>query len=156
MIEVHEKIEISCPPRHVWDLLSEPHKVVDCVPGASLVAEHEDGTFDGSMLVQFGPVKVTFKARVSLELDNETMTGNVNARGKDNQGGTRFIARMKFKVDEEPGGASVIIDAEVEISGKLAGVVETGAKFVVKRITSEFSERLASRCGIPAIQGRTE
>ena len=156
MIEVHEKIEVSCPPRTVWALLSDPHQVVDCVPGASLGEEHEDGTFDGSMLVQFGPVKVTFKARVALELDDETMQGNVNARGKDNQGGTRFTAKMRFKVDEEPGGASVIVDAEVEIGGKLAGVVETGAKFVVKRITNEFSERLASRCAVPVTQGRTK
>ena len=150
MITVNEKIEVACPPRTVWKLLSDPHQVVDCVPGAALGEEHEDGTFDGSLLVTFGPMKVTFKARVALDLDDAAMVGNVTARGKDNQGGTRFSETMKFKVEEQNEGAVITIDAEVEITGKLAGVVETGAKFVVKRITNEFSERLAARCGLAA------
>ena len=148
MIEVHEAVEVGCPPRQVWSLLSDPHKVVDCVPGAALGQEHEDGSFDGTMTVSFGPTKVTFKARVSLELDNDAMSGNVTARGKDSQGGTRFTAKMNFKVDEKDPGAVVPINAEVEIGGKLAGIVETGAKFVIKRLTAEFSERLAARCAI--------
>ena len=148
MITVNEKIEVACPPRTVWKLLSDPHRVVDCVPGAALGEEHEDGTFDGSLLVTFGPMKVTFKARVALELHDAAMVGNVTARGKDNQGGTRFSETMKFKVEEQNEGALITIDAEVEITGKLAGVVETGAKFVVKRITNEFSERLTARCAV--------
>src|SRR6266540_2847347 len=102
------------------------------------------------MTVKFGPTSVAFKANVGLELDAAEMEGHVSAKGKDKQGGSRFTAKMKFKVDDlnEPPGSLVSIDAEVEISGKLAHLVETGAKFVVKRITAEFSERLAARCAL--------
>ena len=149
MIEINEQFDVpSAKPRVVWDLLSDPHAVVGCVPGAALGEEHDDGTFDGSLAVKFGPARVTFKARIELVLNEAEMHGSVTARGKDNQGGTRFTAKMKFKVDEESPGSVVAIDAEVEISGKLAGVVETGARFVVKKITAEFSERLAARCAI--------
>src|SRR5436309_5479268 len=115
MIEVNEKIEVGCAPRTVWNLLSDPHKVVDCVPGAALGEEHEDGSFDGTMTVQFGPTKVAFKANVALELDDPSMEGHVGAKGKDKQGGSRFNAKMKFKVDEQAPGAVVAIYAEVEI-----------------------------------------
>lgn len=149
MIEVNERIDVPAGRQVVWNLLSDPRAVVDCVPGASLGEQHEDGTFDATMMVKFGPAKVTFRAKVALELDAAAMTGQVTARGKDNQGGTRFHTTMKFAVTEqaEGQGSAIPITAEVDISGKLASLVETGAKLVVKRMTTEFAERFAARCG---------
>ncbi|MGZ8212840.1 MAG: SRPBCC domain-containing protein, partial [Burkholderiales bacterium] len=94
MIEINEQFDVSSPPRTVWDLLSDPEAVVTCVPGATLGEKHEDGSFDGGVTVKFGPARVTFRARVELELDPAEMTGRVNSRGKDSQGGTRFNATM--------------------------------------------------------------
>jgi carbon monoxide dehydrogenase subunit G len=149
MIEVKERIEVPAAPRVVWELLSDPRAVVECVPGAALGEEQEDGSFDAALTVKFGPAKVAFHARVMLELDTPALTGHVTARGKDKQGGTRFRATMSFKVEElaEAAGSAIPIDAQVEISGRLASLVESGAKLVVKRMTAEFSERLIARCG---------
>jgi carbon monoxide dehydrogenase subunit G len=149
MIEISERIEVPSAPRVVWDLLADPHAVVDCVPGATLGEEQEDGSFDATLVVKFGPAKVTFHARVALELDGAAMVGHVIAKGKDDQGGTRMRATMTFKVAEQtdPPGSTIPVDAQVEITGRLASLVESGAKIVVKRMTTEFSERLAARCG---------
>jgi len=148
MIEVNERVEVASARRVVWDLLSDPRAVVDCVPGAALGDQHEDGSFDATLTVKFGPAKVTFHGRVALELDTTAMAGQVTARGKDKQGGTRFRATMTFGVTEQtaPPGSTIPIAAQVEISGRLASLVEGGAKLVVKRMTAEFSERLAARC----------
>jgi carbon monoxide dehydrogenase subunit G len=148
MIDVNERVDVPSAAQTVWDLLSDPHAVVNCVPGASLGEQHEDGSFDGSLMVKFGPAKVIFHTRVALELDPATKTGHVTARGKDNQGGTRVRATMTFKVIEQtdPPGSSIPIEAQVEITGRLALVVEAGAGLVVKRMTREFSERLVAHC----------
>jgi carbon monoxide dehydrogenase subunit G len=145
MIEVNERVDVAAPPETVWELLSNPHAVVNCVKGATLGDKHEDGTFDAGMVVKFGPAKVTFNTRIALELDAAAKTGHVTARGKDNQGGTRVRALMKFSVVEttDPPGSSIAITAEVEVGGKLAHLVESGASFVVKGMTKDFSERLA-------------
>lgn len=152
MIEVNERIDVPAAPRAVWELLSDPRAVVDCVPGAALGEQQEDGSYDATMTVKFGPAKVSFRARVSLELDPAAMTGHVTARGKDNQGGTRFRTTMNFAVTEqtEAPGTTIVIAAEVEISGRLASLVEGGAKLVVKRMTAEFAEQLAARCATPS------
>jgi carbon monoxide dehydrogenase subunit G len=148
MIEVSESVSAPAAPQVVWDLLANPHAVVNCVPGAALGEQHEDGSFDGSIVVKFGPAKVTFHMRVALELDAASKVGHVTARGKDNQGGTRVKASMTFKVLEQvdPPGSAIPIEAQVEISGRLASLVEAGASLVVKRMTREFSERLAAHC----------
>ena len=147
MIEVNESIEVASPPEVVWALLSDPRAVVDCVPGAALGEQQEDGSYNATLVVKFGPAKVTFQAKVALEYDSAAMGGRVSSRGKDNQGGTRVKTTMTFKVVEgETLGSSVIpIDAQVEISGRLALLVEGGASLVVKRMTGEFTERLAAR-----------
>lgn len=155
MIEVNERVDVAASPQAVWELLSNPEAVVNCVAGAQLGDKHDDGTFDASIIVKFGPAKVSFKTRVALELDPATRSGSVSARGKDNQGGTRVSAKMKFSVVEttEPPGSSVPITAEVEVGGKLAHLVEGGASFVVKRMTKDFSDRLAETLGaVPAQQ----
>jgi carbon monoxide dehydrogenase subunit G len=148
IIEVNERIEVASAPHTVWDLLSDPRAVVDCVPGASLGEQREDGTYDAALTVKFGPVKVTFKAKVALEMDPAAMTGCVSVKGKDNQGGTQIRANMTFSVLEQVAlqGATIPITARVEISGKLATLVASGANFVVKRMVGEFTERVAARC----------
>lgn len=148
MIEVNERIEVTSAPQIVWKLLSDPHAVVDCVPGATLGEQQEDGSYDAALTVKFGPAKVTFKARVALEFNAAAMTGQVMARGRDDQGGTKIRAAMSFRVDgqEDPPGSAIPIEARVEISGRLASLVESGAGLVVRRMTAEFSERLAARC----------
>jgi len=152
VIEVNERIEVPSAPRIVWGLLSDPHAVVECVAGASLGDQHEDGSFDATLVVKFGPTKVTFQARVAVELDPVAMAGRVTAKGKDSIGGTRVQARMRFNIIEQtdPPGSAVPITSEVEISGRLAALIESGAKMVVKRMLGEFTERLAARCAAAA------
>jgi uncharacterized protein len=148
VIEISERVEIPAEPGIVWDVLSDPHAVVDCMPGAKLGDLLEDGSYDAALTVRFGPTKVTFRAKVALEIDGTAMTGRVSSRGRDDQGGTRVKTAMTFKVvaGQAPGSSVVPIDAQVEISGRLASLVESGATLVAKRMTGEFTERLAARC----------
>lgn len=147
MIEVNESVDVSSTPEQVWAVLSDPHAVVECVAGASLGEQAENGAYDASLRISFGPARVTFKARFSLELDPATLSGTVSSRGKDNQGGTRIKADMGFRVvpRDDPPGSSVLIDARTEVGGKLATIVETGATIVVKRMTTDFARRLQAR-----------
>ena len=154
MISIHESVGVPADKHTVWGVISNPQAVVGCVPGASLGTQHEDGSMDASVAVKFGPVKVTMLARVTLALDDTAMVGHVTARGKDNQGGTRVTSTMTFAVTEAAeSGSTVTIDGEVEISGKLAGLIEGGASIVVNRMSSEFADSLARRCAEATASG---
>lgn len=148
MIEVNERIVVPSAPQTVWGVLSDPRAVVECVSGATLGERQEDGSYDATLVVKFGPTKVKFGARFTLELDPATMSGIVVSKGKDSIGGTRVQATMNFRVVEQadPPGSAIPITSEVEISGRLASLIETGAKLVVKRMVGDFTGRLAERC----------
>jgi carbon monoxide dehydrogenase subunit G len=146
-MHVAERFIVPADSQTVWGVLSDPRTIVTCVPGASLGEQHEDGSFDANVAVKFGPVRVTLQARVTLEVDDASRVGHATARGKDNQGGTRFSSSMTFTVSEhDRDGSTVAIDGQVELSGRLAGVIEGGAPIVIKRMSGEFAENLARRC----------
>ena len=154
MISIAEEIAVPSPPKRVWEIVSSPSEVVACVNGAALGEAHDDGSFDATLVVKFGAMKVAFAARVTLELTESEHEGRLAARGKDGQGGTRFTARARFRVTEGdgPDESRVSVLGEVQLKGRLASLVESGAGALVSRMTREFAAQLIQRCaGVEAV-----
>ncbi|HEX5115562.1 MAG TPA: alpha/beta fold hydrolase [Pseudonocardiaceae bacterium] len=154
MIEINERFTVAAPPDQVYAVLSDPSAVVDCVEGAALGDSKDDGTFDVSITVKFGALRVRFAGKVGLELDPAELRGTVNARGKDGQGGTRFQATAAFQIEPADEGATSVVTAtgEVVLSGKLASIIENAAITVVRRMTADFVQALAVRCASGAAE----
>jgi carbon monoxide dehydrogenase subunit G len=146
VIEVDEQFEVQAAPATVWQLLADPHAVVGCVPGAAIVAENDDGSLETTLTVKFGPVGVTFQAHAELDLDPEAMRGRLSARGRDKQGGARFQATATFGLGGIEMGSTITTHGEVEISGRLASMIEGGATVVARRMSAQFAECLRARC----------
>jgi carbon monoxide dehydrogenase subunit G len=146
VIAVRERFKVEASPDQVWAVLSDPYAVVECVPGGSIVGQNDDGSYDAGIQVRFGPTRVTFKARVRLELDEGDRVGRISAQGRDGVGGTRMRSTATFGVTPIDSGSEVAIDGGVEVSGRLAPLIEGGAEVVVKRMSADFAERLAAKC----------
>jgi len=151
LISIAEEISVPSPPDKVWAVVSDPSAVVSCIAGAELGAVHEDGSFDGTLVVKFGALRVKFAALISLELTEAECEGRLSARGRDGQGATRFNGGATFRVAEDrvPGHSLVTMAGEVNLTGKLASLIESGAGAVVSRMTKEFSAQLIERCVAP-------
>lgn len=147
MIEIKEEFEVAARPDLVWKIISDPYQVVGCVPGAELAGQKEDGSYEGSVGVKFGPTRIAFQTIVTLELNHESRSGKLSSMATDKRGGTRSKASTSFSVAEAAGpGSKISMQSDVEISGPLANLVENGAQFVIKRIVAEFATRLAAKC----------
>lgn len=152
MISINETIAVPSPRKRVWEVLSDPAEVVSCISGAELGEAHEDGSFDGAVVVKFGALRVRFKARITLDLDESELQGRLTARGRDGQGATKFGAEATFRVAEAdtPDAATVTMAGEIQISGKLASLIESGAGVVTTRMTRDFTTEFVQRCAEPA------
>lgn len=153
VIEISERVTVPASADDVWQVVSDPTKVVECIPGAAVTAMPEASVFQGSLAVKFGPIRVAFKGRGELDLDADARTGTLVARGDDGRGGTRFKAEARFSVrpDGAPDRTVFAIDGEVNLTGRLASVVEGGAAVVVGDMTEQFTQALSDRCA-PATQ----
>lgn len=148
MIDIHENFDVSAAPDRVWAVLSDPHAVVGCVPGAAIVGQNDDGTFDATVGVKFGPARITFRSRVALTIDAAARRGEFTAQGKDSVGGTRVRSTTRFGVapQGDGSGSTVLLDGQAEVSGRLASLIEGGAGIVAKQLTAEFARCLAAHC----------
>jgi carbon monoxide dehydrogenase subunit G len=145
MIEIKERLELQAPPDKVWAILADPRAVVGCISGAELISENDDGSYDGKLTVHFGPMRVGFKARVTVDYDHEAMQGKIAAKGKDNHGATRMSTDADFGVEPDGDDCVVTLLAGVNLTGRLASQIESGAGMVVRRMTAEFTKKLTER-----------
>jgi carboxylesterase len=154
LIEINETFTVAAPADEVYRVLSDPSAVVECVEGASLGAQRDDGSYDGKMTVKFSALRVSFAGRVALELDDEIRQGTVRATGRDGQGGTKFQATASFQVEPADEGRRALVAAtgEVVLSGKLASMIENAAGAVVRRMTDDFVAALSVRCASGSAQ----
>ncbi|MFE4833612.1 SRPBCC domain-containing protein [Arthrobacter sp. NPDC056691] len=146
MITITQRVSVPHPPDVVWSVLSDPHKVVGCIDGSRLGEFHDDGSFDALMAVRFAAIKVSFKARANLVLDEDARTGRLEAKGSDSRGSTRVQGHADYSVQSAADGSVVILDGQIDIGGALASLITTGASIVVDRMTKSFSESLISTC----------
>lgn len=149
MITIEEKIAVPAKMDEVWDIISEPERVVSCIKGAQLGDRHEDGSFDSSLAVRFSALTVKFNSRVTLETNALEHTGTLSARGRDRQGGAKFNGTVNFAVAPQaaqPNCTDVGLSARIQITGSMASLIESGATAVVNRMTREFTEALVRAC----------
>ncbi len=145
VIEVREEVTVPSAPDAVWLVLSDPYQAVSCIPGASLTGRDEDGAYEGRIDVRFGPTSIAFKAKGTFETDDAECRGTVRSRARDGKGGTKVQADGSFQVVPAATGSSIVVVANVDVTGPLASLVESGTAIVVRKMVSDFTTRLAEK-----------
>lgn len=149
MIEVKERIVVDGARQTVWEIVSDPTAVASCISGCELGAQRDDGSYDATIGVKFGGIRVKFRVLVHLDVDDETMTGQLRITGADQQGATRIGGSANFEVCEVDAARSAVeLEGGLNINGKLATLIASGANVVVARMTREFTECLTSKLAL--------
>ena len=92
MISIREEITISAPPEAVWPILSDPAAVAACIPGATLTKSDDNGAYQGTMRVKFGPTVAQFRGEAKLAYDHAARRCSIEGRGIDGRGASRANA----------------------------------------------------------------
>jgi carbon monoxide dehydrogenase subunit G len=71
----------------VWANLTNPEKVVVCVPGASLTEKVDDNNYKGDVELKFGPVKASYGGLITFtERDPVAHKMTLKGTGTDSKG----------------------------------------------------------------------
>ena len=71
--KIDKKFEVEQDINTVWKFISDPHKVVTCVPGAQITEQIDDKNYIGTVSLKVGPVKTSYKGEVNIaRLDEDT------------------------------------------------------------------------------------
>lgn len=105
----------------VWANLTNPEKVVVCVPGASLTEKVDDNNFKGEVELKFGPVKTSYGGLITfIERDAAAHKMTLKGSGTDTKGKGGAEMIMSGTLSQKDSGTDVDVTMEVSITGMLA------------------------------------
>jgi carbon monoxide dehydrogenase subunit G len=144
MPDIIERFTIDQPPATVWAFLQDIPRVVTCVPGVSLTEQSGPASYRGKLRIKLGPVTGAFEGEATVtETDAASRRAHIKGQGHDRQGGSRAQAAISYRVEPASGGAEVIVEADIKLSGAMAQIGRTGiVKDVAAELTAEFARNL--------------
>jgi carbon monoxide dehydrogenase subunit G len=142
MISLNEEVTISSPPDAVWPMLRDPALVASCIPGAALTAAGEDGAYQGTIRVKFGPTVATFRGEAKLTYDDAARRCTIEGRGIDGRGASRALASG---VVTASGAETTTLKCEgnFNVTGPLETFANAGGVHLARALLAEFAGNMA-------------
>lgn len=141
------EISVDAPPDELFEFMSDPEKVVTCLPGASV--EGRDGDdWRGAMNVKVGPIKASYEGTLRfLELDPDSRRAVMRARADEASGQGQAEARITSEVEARDGASCLRMETDLQIRGKVAqfgrGAMEQVAGRMLERFAANVEEAIA-------------
>ena len=146
--------EVNAPVEDVWGLLSDPSRVVVCVPGAQLTEILDDHNFKGKISVKIGPVTSKFYGDAQFEkLDPENKEMVLKGAGADTGGKGSANMTMTVRLSPKGDGTEVSSSMKLSITGKLA---QFGSRMIVAVNDKIFDQFAKSFSKMAESGGATE
>jgi len=159
-MRIENTVEVDAPLDQVWALVNDIPRVAPCMPGAALTGVLDDKTYEGTVAVKLGPLRMSYKGKVVVEeVDEANHSARLAASGRDTKGaGT---ARASVTTRLEPAGDTqtrLQVTSDVQLTGKVASFGRGGAiNDVATRLFGQFADCLrATLEGEPAATAAAE
>lgn len=123
----------------VWKFISNPHKVVTCVPGAKITEQVDDQNYKGAVSLKIGPVTTSYKGDVKIErLEEDKYEMEIHGKGTDTKGkGSAGMVLLGTLKKKEGGGTEIANAMEITITGKLA---QFGSRMIMDVTNQVFGQ----------------
>lgn len=147
-MKISQEFEVARPPDVVWDIFQDVPAVAQCLPGAELTGEGDDGSHQGKLSVKLGPMTATFEGTASVTPDPGSKAATIEGKGVDRAGGSRGQVKVQYRIEPQGGGSKVSVDADLTLSGPAAQFGRTGLiNEMSRRLIVEFVECLEAKLG---------
>ena len=132
------EVKLPADKATVWAKLNDPEVLKACIPGCQELVKESDTAFSAVAKLAIGPVKATFKGKVTLS-DIDAPNGyTISGEG---QGGIAGFAKGGAKVhlsDAEGGGTILSYDVQANVGGKIAQLGSRLIDGVAKKMSDAF------------------
>lgn len=138
-------VAIHAPRKKVWDFLTDPNQIGQCVPGVEKIEIIEPNKkYRGTVSVGLGGVKARFNGDVDvLEMD-EPNRAKLKAHGTATGTAADLLSEMALS-DGENGSTVVTWTADVNVSGQLASLAARLMLPVSQKLSEQFYNEVRKR-----------
>jgi carbon monoxide dehydrogenase subunit G len=112
---------VDAPVDRVWAYFLDVPNLAPCLPGATLVGDDGDGTYQGKVVAALGPVKLNFSGTARIvEADEAAHRMVLKAAGSEDRGRGEAEMTITATMRPEDGGTRVSVAQDLSISGAAA------------------------------------
>jgi len=145
-MNIRQEFVVARPTNVVWEFFQDVPDVAQCLPGANLTGQGEDGSYEGNLSVKMGPMAAAFEGNCIVVPDHAALTATIEGKGTDKKGGSRGQMKVVYTIVAEGTGSKVMVDADVSLSGPAAQFGRTGLiNEMSKRLIGEFVDCLEAK-----------
>ena len=145
-MDVTGEFRIAAPRERVWRGLNDTAVLKQCIPGCREIERLSETELEATAVLKVGPVKATFKGKVTLSDLDPPNSYRITGEGK---GGVAGFARGEALVSlADDGGATVLTyTATATVGGKLAQVGQRLLDATANKMAADFFGRFAEAIG---------
>ena len=152
------EFHVACSPEVAIERFSDIPAMASLLPGASVGPANPDGSYPATLVVSFGPKRITFNGAITNATDREKCSGVLTGRASVPNRAARMSVKMAYTLHHARAGEGaapvsegtrVCIVSEAELTGVLAEFAKTGGPLVTNAILGEFARGFSARYGGP-------
>ncbi len=131
------KVVISSEINKVWDFISDPEKIIQCIPGIQEYSVGEGKRVTAKIKVSIGFIKGVFHASSKvLEEDSTKYTAKLSLTGSG--AGSGFNGIVDIKLNRMDGSTELIWAADVNVSGPLGSLAKPILEGYVRKLVEQL------------------
>ena len=156
-MKIEQEFVVARSPDVVWDLFQDVPSVAQCLPGAELLGQADDGSYDGQLSVKLGPMSAAFEGKATVTAEPEARKATIEGKGVDKRGGSRGQVKVVYAIVPKDAGSKVSIEADVTLSGPAAQFGRTGLiNEMSRRLIVEFVSCLEAKLEAETVEEAAE
>lgn len=153
-MKILQEFVVARSPDVVWEFFQDATAVAQCLPGAELTGQDDQGAYEGRLTAKMGPMKAMFEGRATVTPQPNARSATIEGKGVDQSGGSRGQVKVVYTVASDDQGSRVSVDADILLSGAAAQFGRTGLiNEMSKRLIGEFVACLEAKL---AAEGQVE
>ncbi len=156
-MDIVGEYRIPANKQAVWEALNDPEILKISIPGCESVERHSETELTASVMIKMGPVKATFRGKVTLSDLDPPNSYTISGEGEGGVAGFgKGSARVSLADVEED--TLLTYSATADVGGKLAQIgsrlVESATRKLAKDFFTNFSK--AVEAGAAPVEARVE
>ena len=141
-MNLRNEFSVAVPAERVWETLLDVERVATFLPGAKVEPGEEEGTFNGAMKVKVGPMTVSYAGTAKLSsVDEAARTADIEVQAKEAKGQGTAAAVIHNQLVTGDGGTRVIVETDLQITGRQAQFGRGIMEDVAGRMFDDFARR---------------
>jgi carbon monoxide dehydrogenase subunit G len=143
---IKNEFEVAEPVEKVWLFFDNIPQVAACLPGAALTEDLGDDTYQGTVAVRMGPVRLRFAGTAEItERDEAAKRIVVHASGADEKGRGQASMVLTATLTKAGRGTKVGVTQDLQLSGAAAQYGRGMISDVTAVLMRDFSANMQDR-----------